>query len=661
MNLSSFILIFFLFFTSLNSSAAKPKDYVLPDFTGEWYISNTSHSSDEGINDREYYLNQCFVEEFVFKKKSANKEAAVYNYMNSLPTIGNCKWKIDEISEQTFFKPETYLSSDWDENSNKIYDTTYYLTCLAEEDGYDHHCDSASIELRPIYKCPENTRLGRSLYGAHCSYKANLCLADVVGRDMNSDYFYWLGHVGLTNSSYYTDDGNKVLEVLKPSKNEDVIQENHFNDFVHSSPSFWGSVYSYHSEPKLTFSQAIDIIYAGQYQKAFEAIYVPFAEYREGGVVPKIFFDYFRQEKNRKKIVQKAAFRCDTFIQYCYHKGANINLKELSPQLMFSSFQKHRQALPVDISILPSQRNFLEKEIECDSAQCFEEKISHLIHEQSKSEDVLFVIDKYKDYLSDNALFNNYLLRLYKEHATSYRKIADNLLDLLVINQPSDSIKHELVDLYLKSRLNKNSKSLKLLSLFKEIFVYDDNEVQEFSTEQIKYINKVNEIIIDILKSSNDMMEVIEAIEIAAQIMDSQYAVPLIFEALKRFPNLSTAEKDRILENLFFYQLANNKSLIDPSTLGTNDFNKRLLLFLRYNNKFKTNKKTRAEILNYLMTMNYRKSLSPANKEYLIQNIGDRLLWLSVVKKLGGVDMAKDSLNNYDSFTRILLKKSLHK
>lgn len=625
-------------------------------------MTNTaSHSSDEEINDREYYLNQCLVEEFVFKKKSVNREAAVYNYMNSLPTIGNCKWKIDEISEQKLFKPETYLSSDWDENSNKIYDTTYYLTCLAEEDGYERLYDSASIELRPIYMCPENTRLSKSRYGAHCSYKANLCLADVVGRDMNSDYFYWLGHVGLTNSSHYTDDGNKVLEVLKPSENEDVIQENPFNDFVHSNPSFWGSVYSYHSEPKLTFAQAIDIIFAGQYQMGFGAIYVPFAEYREGGMVPKTFFDYFRQKKNRKQVSQKAAFRCDTFVQYCYYKGANINLKELSPQFMFSSFQKHRQALPVDISILPSQRNFLAKEIECDSAQCFEQKISQLILEQSKSEDVLFVVDKYKDYLSDNALFNSYLLRLYKENATSYRKIADNILDLLVINWPSDSIKHELVDLYLKSRLKTGSKSLKLLSLFKEIFLYDDNEVQEFSAEQIKYINKVNEIIIDILKSSNDMMEVIEAVEIADQIMDSQYAEPLIFEALKRFPNLSKDKKDRILENRFFYQLANNKSLIDPSTIGTNDFNKRLLLFLRYNKKFKANKKTSAEILNYLMNMNYRNSLSPTNKEYLTQNIGDRLLWLSVVKKLGGVDMAQDSLNHYDSFTRILLKKSLHK
>lgn len=645
------ILSVFSFFLFVTPASAQKNTYQLPAFSGAWYLERNYYSN--GHYFVESYFDQCLNYQYAYEFTSESKDYLVNQYLEILPKHDNCTWKINKISSNDY-EPMSFPTSDWgvlvkSDNVIKMYD--YYFEC-ANINNPDDVVYSDFIRIAPIYTCPKGTRVDDKFEGKHCYETAPLCNADVVGRDLQSEYLFWAGHVGLTKST------KEVLEVLKPNSVYDqVIQTNTFNSFrFFPKTTFWGDVYGHHSQEKLTFSDAFNILSAGEYQEAFDPVYIPIAFYKEGGLIKKKYYDYFGKKIRTHIVMQQAFFRCDTFIQYCYKKGANIFINELVPRIMYKSFKYTRDALPKFMpEIYSDSDDDIPEKPTCDSELCFEQLISKLIIENATDEDIILAIDEYGNYSSDEKKFNEYVLNLYQNSLGNF-KLNTALLHYLLQKNPSSSeLASMLLDLYSNPQIRPAEK-MRTLKLFKYMFTYDIDSNDDFDLKTISNINRINEIIIDILKSSNDLIEVCLAAEVAEQIMPEDKSQELILEALKRVTGQSSKNSMKIDDDLIIHEIFNNKdphaSLFDRGE----SFNKKMLLLISNFDQKYFHAHTKALLNSYLIKIHKIQPLSGLSKAETNEALGNELLWAAAYKKLMGHVEYKHQFRLYDYKSQKIIK-----
>jgi len=133
-------------------------------------------------------------------------------------------------------------------DANRV--TQTWMRACVNQDGFID--SSISVTLYPSYRCPAGSSqsLDTESYTFGCStHPIGWCLADIVGRDLDSAGMSRLGHIGLTVYS-------NVIEVLQAAK---VVQVNSLEHFKTQSP-FWGRRYGTALNPDLTWEEAQNII-----------------------------------------------------------------------------------------------------------------------------------------------------------------------------------------------------------------------------------------------------------------------------------------------------------------------------------------------------------------------------------------------------------------
>ncbi len=212
---------------------------VLPVFLEEWYSTPPTHALPPTK------IDSCHTEHYEFKYKAKDKNDLVTQLFNELPPGQNCQWEkpvfngYGGMPPVGFFNPFDY--ADVMKQPGAVKAETWASWCKRGTYGVE----LVSHGIFPLYGCPAGTRVGHCEQGSSrrcCTNEPPVCLADVVGRDLNEGAATgWLGHVGLAldfdlNTYQY---GNFVLEALNNSK---VINVNTMRSFEFESP-YWGERY----------------------------------------------------------------------------------------------------------------------------------------------------------------------------------------------------------------------------------------------------------------------------------------------------------------------------------------------------------------------------------------------------------------------------------
>jgi hypothetical protein len=136
---------------------------------------------------------------------------------------------------------------------------------------------------------------------------------DVVGRDMNSFFFWYLGHVGVWS-------GSSVIEVLNESV---VIQSNTLSNFKQRVKNgYWGARYG------IGVANGTKITSALWAQRNFSPAYTFTTVWREGGINQTRCTQYNSKGQCIKSVTSQTtgAFRCDTFVNFGFIKGNGKDL-----------------------------------------------------------------------------------------------------------------------------------------------------------------------------------------------------------------------------------------------------------------------------------------------------------------------------------------------
>lgn len=154
-------------------------------------------------------------------------------------------------------------------------------------------------------------------------------IADVVGRDIDTIYF---GHIGMWT-------GANVLEVLS---NPGIIFENSLASFKDQrydakptvTKKYWGA-----KAANLSATLKQYVISSGRAQKAYAPQYTTSSSFTEG-MYKSYCIQYGRYGEcvQSKTYLVPAVFRCDTFVQYSYKKGASYIASGLWPINVYNSF-----------------------------------------------------------------------------------------------------------------------------------------------------------------------------------------------------------------------------------------------------------------------------------------------------------------------------------
>ena len=153
-------------------------------------------------------------------------------------------------------------------------------------------------------------------------------VADVVGRDIDQAY---AGHIGMWT-------GSKVLEVLS---NRGTIFENTLYSFQNQPTkdrkglkAYWGA-----KAANITAYKKQQVINFGRSQKAYNPQYTTSFSYTEGGIGQYcIAYGRYGTCAKYKTYPINATFRCDTFVQWSYLKGAGFKPSGLLPRNVYNSF-----------------------------------------------------------------------------------------------------------------------------------------------------------------------------------------------------------------------------------------------------------------------------------------------------------------------------------
>ena len=257
-----------------------------------WYKAATSDHMDSCINFHYRYEH--------LNRGSPRDIASQLLILPASPT--NCNW---HAMEQDFSAskvlPPDFPSSheEWNAlsgDANRV--TQTWKRACVNQDGFID--SSISVPLYPSYRCPAGSfqSLDTESYTFGCStHPIGWCLADIVGRDLDSAGMSRLGHIGLTVYS-------NVIEVLQAAK---VVQVNSLDHFKTQSP-FWGRRYGTALNPDLTWEEAQNIILEAKKQSVCSPAYT-------------LSWTFSTCDSGKP-----AKFRCDSFVYNAYLVGAHIDL-----------------------------------------------------------------------------------------------------------------------------------------------------------------------------------------------------------------------------------------------------------------------------------------------------------------------------------------------
>lgn len=365
-------------------------------------------------------------------------------------------------------------------------------------------------------------------------------MADVVGRDLKTRFFPFLGHVGLTTNFSDTGvPGNYVLEVL--ADDPKIINVNSLESFKNAVPGkYWGEVYDLPSI-NINWQTARDIFSAGINQQKFNPEYTYSSHWQEGGYLSLAVYDQTQHKFVNENKIMNAKFRCDTFVYYCYLKvGISIplTLSAIFPRTLFNSFLHRR----TDILSQKSTEYIQEKEIISELNNDFNEA-----HIASLDKTMIGYL-KNPNYSPQHKL-NTLLaqLKTRKDYET-YSYILDNFAFLSSFEVIPELIKEYQTEQNIK-------KKIKLLSTITGLARITDSK--KVDSIQIKNIKLAQNLIIHVLQSETNSSLLHHTI------FDSLSVLPMskenytkIMEAINKLESNGSNQLDADKKNFYLLAMA---------------------------------------------------------------------------------------------------------
>ncbi|PCK31515.1 hypothetical protein [Pseudoalteromonas piscicida] len=178
-----------------------------------------------------------------------------------------------------------------------------------------------------MYKIRVALLLGATITAGLANASTPENVADILGRDLSfsAGGLENLGHVGLWT-------GSQVLEVLDTPA---VIEENSLNSFKNAS-EYWG----YKARRSTVYiNKRENIIKFGRQQKEFSPSYTLSFTATEGKWGYKRVYNNVTKKWERKKVViQKAKFRCDTFVAFSWDRAGERKPYGSTPTHMYQYY-----------------------------------------------------------------------------------------------------------------------------------------------------------------------------------------------------------------------------------------------------------------------------------------------------------------------------------
>lgn len=331
------------------------KDILMPSFLlSTVFISSNAIAFDEvfdKINPTGYWYTNTEIDYYridgCFSPLSGNaiRYEAIYDsfdeakkeQFNKFYRGGECK---EYSFELPFNPPEDWplSNSQWDAlqkqrpNAPKTMDINYHCVKSNSEEY------SFYVRLQPQYRCDDR----------RCSEYRTACAGDIYAGDLLQSPFELLGHTGFIYSSAELDPtiSHLVMEVLNTPP---IIHTNTTLREIKNIRPVWGVRYGYGSlyeSGEMTYFEAMAMFSAGLVQSQFCPIYTKEPIYKVGGYQSIIVSNPLNHQKKELLTNNCAVFRCDTFIQYIYKAGLNVQLPPQylldMPKDLFNAFPNQR-------------------------------------------------------------------------------------------------------------------------------------------------------------------------------------------------------------------------------------------------------------------------------------------------------------------------------
>ena len=274
-------------------------EHKLPEFKGVWY----DLVSRDG-------LDSCGAEKYEYYNSFASSPCEYLAMIFSL--YSGCVWDYSSCYNEESYSnmPAGFISNnpeDWNKillNSSNPVSGRYNMSMICEND-LTYSCSSL---LDPFYDCPPNTRLSYDNVTMEigCTTTPTPCLADVVGRDLDSAGISMFGHVGLV-ASYKVSNPNIIQVLTDPDAIR--LQPLYGTGSFTEESQYWGERYGIEDNLRLSFTVASSIIQSGFDQTLYSFTYTLDMNYYPGGT---------------SQHPTDCMFRCDSFVYYCYE---SMNLR----------------------------------------------------------------------------------------------------------------------------------------------------------------------------------------------------------------------------------------------------------------------------------------------------------------------------------------------
>lgn len=535
--------------------------HVLPIFTEQWTWAPWSCPYRDSCAD---YVSHCTFP--VIVKTGVNLNAAASALYSQLKQ-DKCDCKaLDFHSEEIvpmFFNSDP---EEWREKMQpypKQYPPDYRIDLAECHCSSPTHDGSFSATIYPIYKCPDGSSPGWDEDGSYGCTTTPFCMADVVARDFDAPALQSIAHVGLVtyNSEYLP----YALEALN---DEQVVHWDNkiLNSFIkhpctHGTSGdycqYWGDRYNLISN--LTYNQAEKILTIGMQQAEFEPIYNPTVSDgpygHPGNIVAVLVYDQNNQHWEKQNAIDRARFRCDTFVNYMYHEATGVPLpqygKDILPYATYLSFPSLRNGTRFDYSTR-NQNHFRH----ITPSWLFEkDEILELLQQDNTS---LVQLDQaLSDYVKDQKIERKNKITFLWEQAINYSKNVDKFTYLtrwLSALQPVELIP-EFISLY--SQLNDIECKISLISLvYDSILLIEKPDYDDFLIK-----NNSNSIImgqkflINLLKYESSRKILRNVIFYLPSILQAEQAEKLIKTTIDQHnQNNSKDSKPLLTENEYYFQ-----------------------------------------------------------------------------------------------------------
>ena len=589
-----------------------------PIFANQWFLNRYE------ATDVTSYANSCDIPTYQYKYSNNSSDSLAQLAFNEAPKHTDCKWD-NMSSDSSTAIPISFPGTpqQWNDifNQGSSNVTKEYRSNCKNKQG--DVIDYFSVYIYPVYNCQKGSRQFDSADG--CVTNPPVCEADVVGRDFGSFPLEPAGHVGLASaipdiSSPVLYD-SQVLEVLNKSP---YIFNNTFDSFAHNPEgTFWGEVYGLAAKPELSYSDASDIIAAGEDQIGLGVSYTKLPIAKPNQLIQVYIYDHRVNSFVSQKIEIGAKFRCDTFVEYVYQKGINLLPTPmtfyLTPASVYNAFSNKRDSFPIPVnssSISRTNQIYEPALTDCNTADCYQNQIDELLSSTQADVDKLYdTSNQYIKFINNASISNQFLYQEAVKYQTDNQRYV-LMIQILEEQQPL-SILNNMVDDYKKNHdsyfsvtMSSNNSEL-LLTIAETISFKTDTDIKKLTVQDIQAIINAQNLFIDILENSMDKDEVIEAINLAQNVLPEDQAFELIYEAEQRLHihNNSLLMQTFIISHIFNQSSADNRNLqndihsfILQNKLSTQQFNKKLFAMINNATTNVLNKKLKLQLIQYVKT-----------------------------------------------------------